>query len=101
MSADDLTMTNVPAQDAVLLLATKLAEGFGSGLTDADGETDGYLDVPVVVTVTGVFGPRDAVTTMGDEAVATVWVSDDANPLQQLRALLDELDGSCVSGLIR
>ena len=92
----ELELDEMPAYMAVMLLATRIADELGDGHVDDDGETDGRLECPAVVSETGVLGAHQAVTTMDRDGVATVHVSDDIGALDQLRGLLDELSVHCV-----
>lgn len=82
-----------PAHLAVQTLATIVAKRLGSG--DPDG--DGLLEYEHLVSTRGLFGHTAVTTYPTNGGATTIVLSDDASPLEQLRALLEQLGQHCLA----
>lgn len=92
-TATRMEFDRTPAAVAVLALASRIADALGNGWAVAPEGVDrvpGLLEVPVLVTEGGVFG-GDVATVTGEGGTVDVILDDDALPIQQLQALLEQL----------
>lgn len=98
-TATRMGFDRVPAADAVRQLAARIADALGDGTVNPETrDNDGLLESPVVVTEGGVFGHDVAVTLSCRPGEVDVILDDDALPIEQLQALLEQLRRYAVRG---
>lgn len=93
----DHELVDVPAHEAIVLLAQRVAEAYGIGAWNDDmSDTEGELDGPVSISTAAVLGEQRAFSVLRDGGVR-VWVDEDLAPAPQLLAILEQIEGHCIS----